>query len=428
MRSRPMNLCRSFMTLAPVLMTILVLICCPLHAQELVIESWRKDDQLFWEKVLIPAFRRLHPDIKVRFNGEEPLGYDNRIESKLATHRAGDLIFCRPFDQGARLHEKGHLLPLHQDHLTHFSTQARRPWTTEDGKTTYCLPVAYVIHGLFYNRQIFRKLQLQPPRTTEELMQTLKKVAASATVTPLALGTSDMWESNQVIFTGMGPNYWNGEKGRQALLAKQKKFTDPEFIRVWKMMAQLKPYMHEQQQGMSNSDIQLLFATGNAAIYPSGSWDIDFLRNTSMAHKKPIELGAFKPPLENSQDTCHISVHPDFGIGINKHSTHLAGAVKFIEWLGSAEFSQLLTDTLSGYFSLSDHTVRVDDPVAKEMLSWRQECKDTIRLNSEKLNRVWPPLEEELWYVNVKVINHEMTPEEAAQHIQNVHEKNAYLR
>ncbi len=34
----------------------LSMMACTALAQNLVIESWRKDDQLFWDKVLIPAF------------------------------------------------------------------------------------------------------------------------------------------------------------------------------------------------------------------------------------------------------------------------------------------------------------------------------------------------------------------------------------
>jgi hypothetical protein len=36
-------------------------------------------------------------------------------------------------------------------------------------------------------------------------------------------------------------------------------------------------------------------------------------------------------------------------------------------------------------------------------------------------------MEEELWYANVKVINRDITPGQAARHIQNVHEKNNHL-
>jgi raffinose/stachyose/melibiose transport system substrate-binding protein len=398
------------------------------QAQELVIESWRKDDQIFWDKVLIPAFQRKHPGIRLKFSPEEALSYDPRLDARLSTRRAGDLVFCRPFDGGMRLNAKGYLQPLNESQLQNFNPSARKAWTSDDGKTTFCLPVAYVIHGILYNKQIFKDLQLSPPATIDEMMTMLGKVSSAGQVTPLALGTADMWETNQVIFTGMGPNYWEGEKSRKALIEGSKKFTDPEFIRAWQMMAQLKPFMHPKQSEMSNADIQLLFATGLAAIYPTGSWDLDFLRNTSFAYKKQIDMGVFKPPVVQAGQRCHLSVHPDFGIGINKSTKHPEAAKLFIDWLGSAEFAQLLTDTLSGFFSLSKHPVQINDPLSQEMLDWRKDCDETIRLNSEKLNRVWPSLEEELWYVNVKVVNQDMTPEEAAQHIQRVHEKNAYLK
>ena len=397
-------------------------------AQELILESWRKDDQILWDKVLIPAFQRLHPEIRLQFKPEEPLAYDSRLEARLSTRRAGDLIFCRPFDASVRMQAKGYLLPLSEESLKNFNPQSRRAWTTDDGSTTHCMPVAYVMHGLFYNKKILRDLKLEPPSTWDQFYQLLSHVAASQSVTPLALGTADMWESTQVVFTGLGPNFWEGEKARQGLMDGTVKFTDPGFLRAWQMMAQLKPYMHPQQNSMSNGDTQLLFASGNAAVYPSGSWDIDFLRSTSFAYKKPIDLGVFKPPVEHEGQACHISVHPDFGIGVNKNSPNQAAALKFIAWLGTADFAQLLTDTLTGYFSLADHKVKINDPLGQEMMRWRSQCQDTIRLNVQKINRVWPSMEEELWYANVKVLNQDITPEQAARHIQSVHEKNVYLK
>lgn len=405
-------------------------------AQELVIESWRKDDQILWDKVLIPAFQKLHPGIRLKFKPEEPLAYDAQLEARLATRRAGDLIFCRPFDENVRMQVKGYFQPLKEQELTHFSPQARMAWTSDDGKTTHCMPVAYVIHGLFYNQKIFGDLNLKVPVTVDELLALLSQVSATSAnnanqgknpITPLALGTADMWEANQVVFTGMGPNFWEGEKARQGLMKRTAKFTDPGFIKAWQLMAQFKPFMHPQQNEMSNADVQLLFATGHAAVYPTGSWDIDFLRSTSFAYKKPIELGVFKPPVEKRGQACHISVHPDFGIGVNRDSPHQEAAFKFLAWLGTADFAQLMTDTLTGYFTLSNHQVTVNDPLSQEMLKWRQECQDTTRLNTQKINRVWPSMEDELRYINVKVLNQDITPEQAGQYIQSVHEKNAYI-
>jgi raffinose/stachyose/melibiose transport system substrate-binding protein len=122
-----------------------------------------------------------------------------------------------------------------------------------------------------------------------------------------------------------------------------------------------------------------------------------------------------------------VSVHPDFGIGMNAETPNKEASLKFLRWLGTAEFAQLLTDHLSGFFPLSSHEVKVNDPVGQEMLSWRKQCDTTIRLNAEKLNRVWPPMEEELWYVNVRVLDNTLTPAQAAAHIQKIHERNSFV-
>ncbi len=40
-------------------------------------------------------------------------------------------------------------------------------WTTDDGKTTFCVPMASVIHGFIYNKDAFDKLGIQIPHQTE---------------------------------------------------------------------------------------------------------------------------------------------------------------------------------------------------------------------------------------------------------------------
>lgn len=68
-----------------------------LSAQELLLEIWRKDDQIFWEKQIIAAFERKHPGICVRFRSEDPLYYDQKLDARLVSRTADDLMYCRPF-------------------------------------------------------------------------------------------------------------------------------------------------------------------------------------------------------------------------------------------------------------------------------------------------------------------------------------------
>lgn len=384
------------------------------QAETLTIESWRVDDKDLWEDVLIPAFNAEHPDIEVRFNPTSPTEYDSSVNARLQAGTAGDLITCRPFDVSLNLYDQGHLQALNDlDALDQYQDFAKRAWSTDDGATPFCLPMASVIHGFFYNKAIFDELDLDVPATRDDFFAVLETVQNESDYTPLALGTNDQWESNQIVFTNIGPNYWDGETGRQALLAGDAAFTDAAFVNAWDEMARWGDYMGRGYEAQTYGDSQNLFALGRAAIYPTGSWDIAYFNDQAL-----FDFGAFKPPVAEAGDTCHISDHTDMGIGINPETDHPEAARAFLNWVASADFADLFTNEVTGFFSLSNHAVDVRDPVAAEMINWREDCRSTIRLNAQVMNRGTPNMEQELWGVSSGVLNGTLSPEAAAERIQ----------
>ncbi len=385
------------------------------NAGTLNIESWRTDDKALWEEVLIPAFAKTHPGITVKFSPTAPPEYDSALSSRLIAGTAGDLVTCRPFDVSLDLYKKGRLEKLNNlPGLKNFSDSAKVAWQSDNGADTYCLPMASVIHGFFYNKKIFAELGVKPPKTEAEFFAVLDKVKAAGKVAPLALGTADQWESNQIVFTSIGANYWKGEEGRKALIAGKAKFTDPAFVDAWTTMAKWAPYLPKGYQAETYGDSQNLFANGKAAIYPTGSWDISYFQ----ANGNGLDFGAFPPPVRKAGDTCYISDHTDIGMGINAASKNKADAKVFLDWLASPDFANLYTNKVTGFFSLSNSKPKVENAVAAEMLGWRNQCKSTIRLNAQIMNRGTPSMENELWTVNSQVLNGKMTPKDAAERIQ----------
>jgi raffinose/stachyose/melibiose transport system substrate-binding protein len=391
------------------------LVCSSLaHAGTLNIESWRVDDKTLWEEVLLPAFYKAHPGITVKFSPTSPPEYDSALNARLTAGTAGDLITCRPFDVSLDLFKKGHLDKLNgAPALKSFPESAQVAWQTDDGKATYCVPMASVIHGFFYNKKVFAELGLSVPVTEADFFAAMEKIKAQGKVAPIALGTADQWETNQIVFTGIGPNHWKGEEGRKALIAGTKKFTDPEFVSTWETMAKWAPYLPKGYQAQTYGDSQNLFGTGRAAIYPAGSWDISYFEGNSK-----VEFGAFKPPVQKAGDPCYISDHTDIAMGLNSKSKNKADAQVFLGWLASKEFADLYTNKVTGFFSLSNHKIDVKNPVAKEMIGWRNQCKSTIRLNAQIMNRGMPSMENELWNVSSQVLNLKMSPKDAATQIQ----------
>ncbi|MTV39905.1 ABC transporter substrate-binding protein [Duganella radicis] len=393
---------------------VAVLSATTAHAGTLAIESWRVDDKTLWEKVLIPAFEKNHPGIEVKFAPTAPTEYDSSLAARLAGGTAGDLIACRPFDVSLSLYKKGHLEKLDgKAGMQNFPATAAVAWQTDDGKDTFCMPVASVIHGFLYNKKIFKKLNLQAPKTVDEffaLLEALKK----AGVTPLALGTADQWESSQMVYTNIGPNFWRGEEGRKALINGKARLTDAPFVEALQFEQRMGSYLGRGASAQTYGDSQNQFALGRAAIYPTGSWDISYFSQTP-----GLELGAFAPPVRKAGDACFISDHMDIGIGVNRKSRNKEDAFKFLAWVGSQEFADIYTNRVTGFFSLSNHLISVRDPVAKQMAEWRNSCASTIRFNAQVLNRGQPSMESELWNINAQVLNGKLAPKDAAARLQN---------
>lgn len=380
----------------------------------LTIESWRNDDLPIWQEKIIPAFEAKHPDIKVVFAPSAPTEYNAALNAKLDAGSAGDLITCRPFDASLELFNKGHLAPLNDlAGIENFSDVAKSAWSTDDSATTFCVPMASVIHGFIYNKDAFEQLNIEVPTTEAEFFAALKKIKADGTYVPLAMGTKDLWEAATMGYQNIGPTYWKGEEGRKALIAGTQKLTDEPWVEPFRVLAKWKDYLGDGFEAQTYPDSQNLFTLGRAAIFPAGSWEIGVFNP-----QVDFKMGAFAPPVKTAGDTCYISDHNDIGIGLNAKSENAEAAKTFLTFVASPEFAEIYANSLPGFFSLNSTAVKMADPVAQEFVSWRENCQPTIRSTYQILSRGTPNLENETWVQSGNVINGTETPESASEKLQ----------
>ncbi|WP_343713248.1 ABC transporter substrate-binding protein [Inquilinus sp.] len=380
----------------------------------LTIESWRNDDLKIWQDKIIPAFESTHPGIKLNFAPSAPTEYNAALNAKMEGGVAGDIVACRAFDASLALFQKGHLAPVNDlKGIDNFTADARTAWSTDDGQTTFCVPVGSVIGGFIYNKTIFEELGLTPPKTQAEFFALLDKIKAKGEVAALDIGTADQWEAATMGFQTIGPNHWKGEPGRKALIAGTAKFTDAPYVGAWAELAKWKPYLPDGYQAQSYPDSQNLFTLGRAAIYPAGSWEIPLFEAQA-----DFPLGAFPPPVEKEGDPCFISSHTDIGFGMNAQGKHPEAARAFLEWVTSAEFATIYTNALPGYFTLSTHKVELKDPLAAEFQGWKDKCGSNIRLAHQILSRGKPNVDQAIWNVSAQVLNGTLTAEQAGAKVQ----------
>jgi len=381
----------------------------------LVVESWRDDDRIVWEEVIAPAFGAAHPGIGLEFRPTAPADYDASLAARLEAGEAGDLITCRPFDASLALYGDGHLVDLGGlAGLARFPPAAKRAWQTDDGSVTFCVPVASVIHGFLYNREAFRELGIGPPETEAEFFAALERIREDGARIPLALGLRDRWEAAVLGYDNIGPAWWKGEEGRRALIEGRQKLTDEPWVAPFRTLAKWRRYLGDGYGTRGHRDSRDLFVRGRAAVYPAGSWEIAGLRKS----RPGFGMGAFRPPVPRAGDACHVSDHMDMGIGLNAASPHAEAARVFLNWLGSAEFAALYANALPGFYPLSDHAVEIGDPLARAFLSWREDCRSTIRFAAQHLSRGTPDLGRAVWDAAVDAVTGAATAEEIGARLQ----------
>ncbi|WP_199720661.1 ABC transporter substrate-binding protein [Azospirillum cavernae] len=384
-------------------------------ASSLVIESWRADDLAIWQDKIIPAFEKTHPDIKVTFAPTAPKEYNAALNAKLESGTAGDIVTCRPFDASLEQFTKGRLAPLNDlPGMNNFSAAAKLAWSTDDGKTAFCVPMASVLHGFLYNKEAFDKLGLKEPKTEDELFAALDKIKKDGTYVPMAMGTADQWEAATTGYQNIGPNYWKGEEGRNAVIQGTQKLSEGGWLETLRTLAKWAPYLGDGYKAQSYADSQNIFTLGRAAIYPGGSWEI-----SGFNAQATFKMGAFPPPVRKVGDTCYISDHPDIAMGVNTKSKNQDAAKKFLTWVTTPDFAKIYANALPGFFSLQTAPVAVDDPLAQTFVGWRNGCKSTIRSTYQILSRgAKPNLEDATWGASANVINGSETPEKAAERLQ----------
>ena len=112
-------------------------------------------------------------------------------------------------------------------------------------------------------------------------------------------------------FQNIGPNYWKGEEGRQALIAGTEKFTDPPYVAVWEQLAHWAPTCRmatrhrptRMRRASSRWARRHLSppVRGKSAVSPAGR-----LRHGASSRR----------PCPKAH-TCYISDHTDIAMGMN---------------------------------------------------------------------------------------------------------------
>src|SRR5689334_20134180 len=186
-----------------------------------------------------------------------------------------------------------------------------------------------VIPLVYYNKSIFKKLQLKPPTTWAQFLQVCAKIKASGQ-TPLAIGGSqDTWAS-WIFLGGMFSANVLGQDPNWIVKRKQNKvhFTDPLVARTFNAWAGLAKsgYFNKDALSLNYAGMQQEFLDGKEAMYPMGTW----AASATAVGAAKFGVGVFRlPPFSGAPVQA---VFTNGGAVVNAHSSHLDAAKKLAKF------------------------------------------------------------------------------------------------
>jgi raffinose/stachyose/melibiose transport system substrate-binding protein len=380
----------------------------------LTVTSWRVDDMAEMNRIHA-LFTKTHPNITINFQPVETILYPAAMAEKLKKGTAEDLIYLRPFEVGRAFYEDGYLddLTLEISGLDKYSAINLKAWTNKDG-VIYGVPSMGVTHGVYYNKSIFQKYGIQVPATWNEFIAACEKLRLGGE-TVIAQGAVTDWPLYEIVYSGIGANFYGGEVSRQELMAGTMKMTDPKFLSAFDMVQSLKKYFPAGFETKTYEQMREIFATGKAAIFFSGSWEISVFEGYGMTSE---DIGWFAPPVINAGDKVQYVLNVDAGIGLNKNCKNKEAALEYIKWVASAEYAQALMTELPGFISLTPGTFTVSNPLAQQMFEVSATADLTIRLMAERLSAQSPAGSALMGESLIGLLTGIYTPASAAAYVQ----------
>jgi raffinose/stachyose/melibiose transport system substrate-binding protein len=296
------------------------------------------------EKILMDAFMKANPDVKVEVEGIDGSKYMEILKPRLAAGDVSDVITTLPavFDI---IKKDAQLLDLSGEPLMALQNKvpALKDAMTYNGKVYGFVHEAGFQGFVYYNKLLLQKLGAKVPTTIAEYEAILAK-AKTAGIDPIIYGGKDAWvlnmngqyeneslvtsivaqktggktlDANKAFFDGtLKPSEYY-----QPMMERQKKYWDAGWI-------------SKNSRSFTWPESFAYFAAGNAVFFPQGPW-VPGMDEAKNADPAKLQLGCFYAPQKTLDGKYYLSTSISKLLAIYAKTKNLAASRKLINWLGS---------------------------------------------------------------------------------------------
>ena len=380
---------------------------------DLTVWSWRTEDQAGYERIF-DAFEQAHPGITVEFVPHVNTEYNTILATGLTEEGGPDVMQLRAYGALQPLIESGDVLALDDEvpELDTFEDEVLEGARgVEDGRV-YGVPFGVQTSQMFYNRDIFEQHGLSEPQTWDDFIAILDTLAGTDVI-PMAVTGADTWML-PIVHEVLASTRYGGDDFRDRVLRGEAQFTDEDYVASLAVVEDMAKYFPDDVVGVTYTDAQVLFTSGQAAMFPGGSFEVGFFSDQA----PDLDMGVFRvpaPPGSPDPDALDVPSWMDGSYGVNPDSPDREAAIELVRWMGTQEFGQMFTDELRQISAVPGVTPQ--DPTLARIVELYKETPDTYQLLVDF--RYGEPTGTDLFEAGMQeVLLGDTTPAQAAEQLQ----------
>ena len=288
----------------------------------------------------IEAFQAANPDIKIEIQDTPAADYVTKLNTQLNGGSDVDLFLVKEADKTKTFYDRGQLADLSSyieadgiDMSAYNGTDANFIF---DGKT-YGMPVRTDQYVLFYNKDIFDAAGVAYP-SNDMTWAEFEDLAAQVT---LGEGATKKYGAYFHSWNACVQN-WGVQDGKHSIMDGEYSFFKPYYEMVLRMQeaGTCMSFAQIQASGLSYTDI---FAQGQVAMLPMGSWLINTMVARNLSGESDVNWGVAVVP--HAEDIpAGYTVGATTPICINNASKNKDAAWKFASFLSGPEGAQIMAE------------------------------------------------------------------------------------
>lgn len=199
----------------------------------------------------------------------------------------------------------------------------------------YAIPLELNITPVYYNKEIFKKHNLEVPKTYDEFLKVVETLVDKG-VTPITLGNKDRW-TGSMWYMYLADRI-GGPEALNNAINRTGSFEDPALVKaaeeiekLVKMDAFVKGF-----NGLSNDEAKGYFMNEQAAMYLMATWELpNYTTSPDVDQKFKDKVGYFKfPTYEGGKGNIDSYVGgPGVGLFVAEQSKVKDEAKQFVSYL-----------------------------------------------------------------------------------------------